>query len=87
MTKLIFLPAVLLMGYFINPNKNTKSKSAIEIKVEKALNIKALSPCQQACKNKLTTNYNLCTHLAPANREACITKAFDNYEKCLAACK
>jgi hypothetical protein len=86
MTKLIFLPAVLFLGYFINPNINSNKKSAIETKVEKVLKAKALTACQQACKNKLLTNYNVCSHLAPANREACITKAFDNYEKCLAAC-
>jgi hypothetical protein len=78
--------------FFANPNfvknetKIEKEVKVLEAKLAKILNTKALTPCQQACLDKLRTATNICSHLAPVNRQACLNNAYAKYNTCLSAC-
>ncbi len=88
MTNLILVVTL----FFANPDftKNeTKINNEIKVleaKIAKILATKALTPCQQSCKNKLNTAANICSHVPPANRAACMVNAFNKYQTCIAAC-
>lgn len=78
--------------FFANPDftknetKAEREVKVLEAKLDKILKKQALNPCQQACKNRLTTALNICNHVAPANRQACLNTAFAKYNACRAAC-
>ena len=78
--------------FFDNPDfSKSETKIEREVKVLEAklaiiLKAKALTPCQQACLDKLRTATNICSHLAPINRQACLNNAYAKYNSCIAAC-
>lgn len=78
--------------FFANPDftknetKVEREVKVLEAKLAKILSSKALTPCQLACKSKLQTALNICNHVAPANKQACLNTAFAKYNTCLAAC-
>ena len=88
MTKLVLVFTL----FFINPNlsktdiKIERGVKVLEAKLAKILSKKAVTACEQNCMNKLNTATNICNHLAPINREACLNAAFNKYNACRAAC-
>ncbi|MES2795979.1 MAG: hypothetical protein V4683_08440 [Bacteroidota bacterium] len=91
MTNLILAFAL----FFTNPDfknkdfENSKIErevKVLEAKLAKILNTKALTPCEQACLDKLRIATNICNHLAPINRQACLNNAYAKYNACRAAC-
>ena len=78
--------------FFANPDftkndtKVEREVKVLEAKLAKILTKQALNPCQQACLDKLRTATNICNHVAPINRQACLNTAFAKYNTCRAAC-
>lgn len=88
MTKLILVFALFFANpeFSKNETKVEREVKVLEAKLAKILSKQALTPCQQACKNKLQVALNICSHVAPANRTACLITAFAKYNTCKAAC-
>ncbi len=81
--------------FFANPDftksnleniKIEREVKVLEAKLAKTLSKKAITPCQQNCLNKLRTATNICSHVAPVNRQACLNSAFAKYDACIASC-
>jgi hypothetical protein len=78
--------------FFANPDfaknetKAEREVKVLEAKLAKILSKQALTPCQQACKNRLQTALNICSHVAPANKATCQANALAKYLACKAAC-
>jgi hypothetical protein len=89
MTKLY----LVLVLFFANPDflktETTVDREVkiLEAKLVKILSKKATNACQQTCMNKLRIATNICSHVAPANRQACLNTAFDKYDRCSAGCQ
>ena len=46
----------------------------------------ALSACERECQRQSTIRVNVCNHVAPANKPACISAALRYYTHCVAGC-
>jgi hypothetical protein len=88
MTKLILVFALLFANpeFTKNETKIEREVKVLEAKLAKILSKQSLTPCQQACKNKLQITLNICNHVPPANKITCQANALAKYNACRAAC-